>query len=107
MTQKQRITYWQDLVQAHRRSGLDVTSFCRDQEINRQRFYLWRQRFQTQAQTPMTDAFLELVPSSRSGESGIRLRFDPSLSVELDRGFDPATLQQALAALRAPGSCLP
>ena len=107
MTQKQRITYWQDLVKAHSRSGLDVTSFCRDHQINRQRFYLWRQRFQTQAQTPMTDAFLELVPSSRSGESGIRLRLDPSLSIELDRGFDPATLQQVLVALRAQGSCLP
>jgi hypothetical protein len=105
MTQEQRVAYWQDLVHAHRRSGLDVTSFCRDHQINRQRFYLWRQRVQTQAKE--AGAFLELVPSSRSGESGIRLRLDPSLSIELDRGFDPATLKQVLAALQAPGSCLP
>jgi hypothetical protein len=107
MTLKQRVTYWQDLVNEQSHSGLDVTSFCRDHQINRQRFYLWRQRFQTQVQIPMTGAFLELVPSSRSVESGIRLRLDPSLSIELDRGFDPATLKQVLAALRAPGSCLP
>jgi transposase-like protein len=107
MTKQQRTTYWQDLVNEHSRSGLSVTSFCQDHQINPQRFYLWRQRFQAQAQTPMTGAFLELVPSSRSGESGIRLRLDPGLSIELDRGFDPATLKQVLAALRAPGSCLP
>ena len=39
MTQQQRITYWQDLVEAQRRSGLDVTTFCRDRRIDRQRFY--------------------------------------------------------------------
>ena len=31
MTQQQRISYWQELVEAQSRSGLDVTSFCRDQ----------------------------------------------------------------------------
>jgi hypothetical protein len=105
MTQQQRSTYWQELVEAQSQSGLDVTTFCRDRRINRQRFYLWRQRFQKPGAEP--EAFLELVPSSRSGESGVRLHLNQSLSIELDRGFDPATLQQVLTALRAKGPCLP
>jgi hypothetical protein len=77
MTQKQRVTYWQDLVKEQSHSGLDVTSFCRDNQINRQRFYLWRQHFQRQ--TPVTDSFLELVPSSDNVESGVRLHLDQGL----------------------------
>ena len=98
MTQKQREAHWQDLVEAQSRSGVDVTTFCRDRRINRQRFYFWRQRFQKQA--PVTDAFLELVPASRKGDSGVRLFLDQSLSIELDRGFDPVTLQQVVTILR-------
>jgi hypothetical protein len=105
MTQQQCSTYWQELVEAQSQSGLDVTTFCRDRRINRQRFYLWRQRFQKQ--NAESDAFLELVPSSRSGESGVHLRLNQNLSIELDRGFDPTTLQQALLALQGKGLCLP
>jgi hypothetical protein len=105
MTQQQRSTSWQELVEAQSQSGLDVTTFCRDRRINRQRFYLWRQRFQKQITEP--EAFLELVPSSRSGESGVHLRLNQSLSIDLDRGFDPTTLQQALRALQGKDLCLP
>lgn len=107
MTQEQRSTYWQNLVKAHTQSGLSVTDFCRDRQINSQRFYLWRQRFNSQSTASVTGAFLELVPSSKNGESGIRLRVDQGLSIELDRGFDPSTLGQVISILKAKGSCLP
>jgi hypothetical protein len=97
--QQQRTFRWQDLVEAQRRSGLDVTTFFRDRRIDRQRFYLWRQRFQKQ--TREAGAFLELVPSSRNEASGVRLRLEPVLSIEVDRGFDPGTLRQVVSALRA------
>jgi hypothetical protein len=105
MTQQQRITYWQDLVEAQSQSGQDVTTFCQGRRINRQRFYLWRQRFQKR--TMEAGPFLELVPSSRDGESGVRLRLDQRLSVELDRGFDPATLREVLTTLWGKGPCFP
>jgi hypothetical protein len=99
MTQQQRVAYWQDLVEAQNRSGLDVTTFCRHRRINRQRFYLWRQRFQNQ--TTSASTFLELVSASSISESGVRLRLDPGLAIELDRNFDPTTLRQVVSALRA------
>ncbi len=105
MTKEERITYWQKLVKEQAQSSLSVTDFCRDHQINRQRFYLWRQRFQSQSPASVTGAFLELVPSSKNGESGIRLRVDPGLSIELDCGFDPATLRQVISVVK--GSCLP
>lgn len=106
MTQEQRATYWQNLINAHSRSSLSVTEFCRDHQINRQRFYIWRQRFKSQPHAPVTGAFLELVASSKNGESGIRLRMDQDMAIELDNGFDPATLRQVISVLRVQ-SCLP
>jgi transposase-like protein len=105
MTQEERISHWRKLVKEHTQSGLSVTDFCQDHKIDRQRFYLWRQRFQSQSTGPSTGAFLELVPSSQNGESGIRLRINQDLSIELDHGFDPATLVQAISVVKR--SCLP
>ena len=106
MTQEQRASYWQDLINRHSRSSLSVTDFCRDHQINRQRFYRWRQRFQSQSTGPVTGAFLELVPTSKNGESGIRLRIEQGLSVELDCGFDP--VHPSPGYFRGQGqSCLP
>lgn len=100
MTQEQRITYWQKLIKAHHQSNQTVTDFCQDRQINRQRFYLWRQRFQSQPQAPVSGGFLELVPSPKNRESGLRLRIDPDLAIELDCGFDPSTLGQVISLLK-------
>jgi transposase-like protein len=105
MTQEQRITYWQKLVKAHHRSNRTVTDFCRDHQINRQSFYIWRQRFQAQPHTPASGAFLELVPATKKGGSGIRLRIDADLAIELDCGFDPSTLGQVISVVKR--SCWP
>lgn len=107
MTKEERVIYWHKLVKEHAQSSLSVTDFCRDHRINRQRFYLWRQRFNSPSTAPVTGAFLELVPSSKKGESGIRLRVDQGVSIELDYGFDPATLRQVISVFRVKGSCLP
>ena len=100
MTKKERVTYWQRLVKEHAQSSLSVTDFCRDHQIHCQRFYLWRQRFNSQPQTSSRGTFLELVPSSKNKESGIRLKVDQGLSIELDFGFDPTTLRQVISLLR-------
>lgn len=105
MTKEKRVAYWQKLIKAHHQSSLSVSDFCRDHRINSQRFYLWRKRFNSQSTAPAIGAFLELVPSSRNGESGIRLRVAQGLSIEMDCGFDPATLRQVISVVK--GSCLP
>lgn len=100
MTKKERVTNWQKLIKEQAQSNLSVGGFCRDHQINPQRFYLWRQRFNSQSPTSGTGAFLELVPSSKNKESGIRLKVDQGLSIELDCGFDPSTLRQVISLLK-------
>lgn len=100
MTKGERVSSWQKLVKEQAQSNLSVGDFCRDHQINCQRFYLWRQRFNSQPQTSFRNSFLELVPSSKNKESGIRLKVDHGLSIELDCGFDPSTLRQIISLLK-------
>jgi len=100
MTKEDRVTYWQKLIKEQAQSNLRVGDFCRNHQINPQRFYLWRQRFNSQSSASGTGAFLELVPSSKNKESGIRLKVDQGLSIELDCGFDPSTLRQVISLLK-------
>ena len=100
MTQEQRASYWKNLINAHSQSRQRVTEFCRDHQINRQSFYRWRQRVKSESTSPATGAFLELVTSSNKGESGIRLRMDQDIAIELDCAFDPSTLRQVISMRR-------
>ena len=100
MTFEERKTYWKKLVIEHGQSQLSVTDFCRDHQINPQRFYFWRKRIQSQPTAPKTGAFLELVPTSKKTGSGIRLRMESGISIELDCHFDPTALRQVISILR-------
>jgi hypothetical protein len=105
MTRKARVIHWQGLVQEQAHSGMSAVAFCKESQLKLQSFYAWRRRFKTESDTNVTGAFLELVPSSKIQESGIRIRLDERLSVELDRGFDPFTLRNAINVLCGKGSC--
>jgi hypothetical protein len=105
MTREERVTHWQGLVQDQAQSGMSAAAFCKDNQLNLQNFYSWRRRFKVEFDAKATGAFLELVPSSKTQESGIRIRLDERFSIELDRGFDPSTLRNAIDALCWKGSC--
>jgi hypothetical protein len=105
MTREERVTHWRRRVQEQAQSGMSAAAFCKDHQINLQRFYSWRRRFMPQSDAQLTGAFLELVPSSRLQGSGIRIRLDERLSIELDRGFDPPSLRNAIDALCGKASC--
>jgi len=105
MSREERVTRWQGLVQAQSQSGMSAVAFCKENQLNLHGFYSWRRRFKLESRVKATAAFLELVPSSTIRESGIRIRLNERLSVELERGFDPSTLRNAIDALCGKGSC--
>jgi hypothetical protein len=105
MTKEERVTRWQGLVQAQGRSGMSAVAFCKENQINLHGFYAWRRRFKKISGPKATGAFVELFPSSDIRETGIRIRLDGRLSIELDRDFDPHTLRNAIDALCGKGSC--
>ena len=105
MTKEERATRWQILVEDQVQSGMSAAAFCKENQLNLHGFYSWRRRFKAESGPKATGAFLELIPSSKIRESGIRIRLNERLSVELDRGFDPPTLRNAIDALCRKGSC--
>jgi hypothetical protein len=104
MTREERVSHCQGVVQAQAQSGMSAAEFCKDQRLNLQSFYFWRRRFKTKSDTKVAGAFIELVPSSKVQESGIRISLDERLCIELACGFDPYTLRNAIDALCGKGS---
>jgi len=44
MTKQERTAHWRSLVNKQIESGLTGAAFCREHQINRERFYYWRRR---------------------------------------------------------------
>ena len=92
---------WRERLAAHKRSGLSVKQFCKEQGVSQYSFYAWRKRLRGEGPVrfalvdrgavrpePATEASLELVLAT-----GERLR--------IGAGVDAATLRTVLGALRA------
>jgi hypothetical protein len=79
---------------------MSVAQFCAAGSLNASQFYWWRRELKRRAgQTQKAGGFVELV-RRRSGQdgSGVRIRIDERISIELESGFDEATLKAALRA---------
>ena len=100
MTRTERTTHWRSVIDKQKESGLCGATFCREEGIPLHQFYRWRRRFDLPGRSGDAGAgFVQLLPLSGSSPSGIRIRINQRVSIEVDRGFDPATLRNAVAAL--------
>jgi hypothetical protein len=99
MTKEERYTYWKNLIDEQAQSGLNAPAFCSEQNLKLAQFYRWRRRFKNHSARRSPNGFMELVPSSKDSCSGIRIRLLHDLSIEVERGFDPVTLQAVIQAL--------
>jgi transposase len=80
---------------------MTAAAFCKEQKINPQRFYSWRKRFNS---IPQNTGFIRLVPTpSTTPRSGVRILLEHEICVEVDKGFDPITLREAIDALCSRG----
>jgi hypothetical protein len=78
--------YLRALIEKQAESGQSGAAFCKEENINSQRFYFWRLRFHSDSPGP---GFIRLVPTSKTPCSGIRINLDQGTSVELDKGEGP------------------
>jgi hypothetical protein len=96
MSREDRREYWHAVIEKHASSDMSAAAFCKEQNINRQRFYAWRRRFSCDSQST---EFIRLVPTSKASGSGIRIHLDHGISIEVDRSFDALTLREVIDAL--------
>ena len=100
MTKQERTVHWQNLVSKQIESGLTGAAFCREHQINRDRFYYWRRRLKNQtSNNTQPGAFLELVPFQKNQSAGVHIRLGNGLYIEVDRGFDPGTLRATIQTI--------
>lgn len=109
MTRRRPRAYWRRLVAKQVESGLKAAAFCREYKINLHQFYRWRRRFRNEQPKGVSAGFVELVPCLTEPESGIRIYLGDTLSIEVERGFDPVTLRAVIETISSgdKSSCLP
>lgn len=100
MTRAGRRTHWRDIIENQKTSGRNITEYCRENQINPSQFYKWRRKLV--GKQPTTGGFLELIPHkpTDSGHSGISIRMDGKLSIDINPGFDPFVLRSVVETLR-------
>jgi len=96
MTIEERHAHWRTIIHDQATSGKNIAAYCREGHIHTSLFYTWRRRLREQPQC--SGAFVELKPG-RPSATGVCLRLDGRFVIEVDRGFDPATLRALVDAL--------
>lgn len=97
---------WPRLVQAQAGSGQSVATYCREQRISESHFYRWRQRCRTDVPAVADRGFVELTPvDAPAARAGVAVVTDRGWRLEVEPGFDAATLERVLACVTQVGTC--
>jgi transposase-like protein len=99
MSKEERITHWRTIIEKQAVSGQSIAAFCRDHKIPAHQFHWWRGRFRKENSQSKGSGFLKLVPFSKSQHSGIRIRLNNGVFIEVEQGFDPHTLRGVIEAI--------
>ena len=92
----ERRNHWRGVVEQWRQSGLKRAAFCRERGLAVWQFHYWHRRLA--GDDPSGSGVFARVHSV--GGSGLRLRLG-GLELEVEPGFDEATLKRLLHALGA------
>lgn len=99
---EEKRNYWEGMLSKWETSGLSQIEFCRQNDLNRHRFYYWKRRIKK------CDMSIPLVQlgglSSLSGKyfsdgAALGLIIDKRFRIEICDGFNPATLEQIIRTL--------
>jgi hypothetical protein len=98
MTIEERRAHWHTIINAQASSGMNIAAYCREAHIPTSLFYTWRRRLREQPLCP--GGFVELKPSrSAFSTSGVCLRLNGRVMIEVEKGFDPVTLRAVVEIL--------
>ena len=99
MSTEERASYWRSLIEEQVSSGLSISAFCRKHHKSPYQLYRWRRRFRQTDTEGVSAGFLELIPRPDHPRSGVRILIGTNLCIDVERGFDPATLRSVVEIL--------
>ena len=83
---------------------MSIAAYCRETQIKQSYFYTWRRKLREQQ--PCAGGFLELIPGRLAeATTGIIIRVEAKVSIEVERGFDPITLRAVVETLGGLSRC--
>ncbi|MHB0929680.1 MAG: IS66 family insertion sequence element accessory protein TnpA [Candidatus Nanopelagicales bacterium] len=96
---------WEERIREFQASGQSAPSWCAAQQVSVQSLRYWLRRFHHShlPAEPLSDVrwiALDLEPAHRPDPSSLTVRIG-DVCVDVHRDFDPALLQQVVAALTA------
>lgn len=95
--------FWEQQIQQWKDSGLSQTEFCRLHNLKAHQLTYWKKRFD-RTQAPVSLIELQLHSTLQSppctNGSALRLILNEQYRIDIDRGFDPLTLQRLVLVLR-------
>ena len=95
--------FWEQQIQQWKDSGLSQIEFCRLHNLKAHQLTYWKKRFdRTQAPVSLVElqwgSTLQSSPGLKAAT--LRLILNEHYRIDIERGFDPLTLQQVVLALR-------
>ena len=102
---EQKRQYWKTRITNWQSSRLSQTEYCRRHELKFHQFVYWRRKFIAKPSIPLSLVQVPLAAVARaagyfSPSAALRVALAPDVCIEVCPGFDPATLQQVVTALR-------
>ncbi len=95
---------WPAVIADQIRSGLSVSAYCQQHQINCGLFY--RHRLACRATTPSPSPFIQLGSAALpTSGAGVTLITPAGWRIELEPGFDVSTLERVCACLPSPSAC--
>ena len=95
--------FWKQQIEHWKESGLTQTEFCRLHNLKTHQLTYWNKRFHSkQEQVSLVELQWNpaLQPTLSPSASPLRLILNDQYRIDIDRGFDPLTLQQVVLSLR-------
>ena len=98
--QYRKIEEMEQMVSRYQESGLTLSNFCKEENINEYTFQYWRNKIKNSSSLKrVKSGFRQILPSSFSNSGVIRLNLSGHRVLELPADYPPAHLVQILKEL--------
>ena len=88
---------WRKLIAEQARSGQTATAFCRERDLCRPYFFVWKKRLREDTSTKFLEVQLKEAVPSATRDTCVEIRLANGRSLVVGRGFDAEQVRALLA----------
>ena len=92
---------WRELIAGQEASGSNISTYCRQQGVNKNTFYNWRKRLVQRV--PKLEEFIEVKPVGRRPEKILSIETPRGYRLEIEPGTERSYVQSILVMLAGLG----